>query len=79
MQTTLLSLPTLTALVTLGCQTPQPDGSLAQMKRTAESRLAHQCIIEHTVMMPGAINVDLSYMRMEIVRACREYADHQIW
>jgi hypothetical protein len=79
MQANHLSLPALTALVTLGCQTPEPAGSLAQMKRTAQSRLAHQCIVDHSVMMPGAVNIDTSYMKMAIVRACWEYADHRIW
>lgn len=70
----------LLALVMAGCQAQQPTGSLAQLKRTQESRVMFDCIKQNTAAMHANRNMrGYSGLNLELIDACREYADASVW
>ena len=67
------TVPLALATVTLfGCQTPEPNGSLAQIKRDQESRLMFNCVNQYGTVMHGGLSMDL-------IQACREDANARVW
>ncbi len=73
------SLPlTLVAATAIGCQSNPPTGSLAEIKRHQESRLAYNCVIENNMTSRGGISLD-GYAKLELLRACRADAEARVW
>jgi len=64
------------------CQThaDKSGGSLAQLKRTQESRVMFDCIKENSAIVHGDRNLrGYSGLNLDLIDACREYADASVW
>jgi hypothetical protein len=55
-----------------GCHTRTHPSSLAEMKRSQESRLMYACVAEYGTMVHGGLSLDL-------IQACQKHADALVW
>jgi len=63
---------TVFALAIFGCQSHPPDGSLAELKRSQETRLMYECINENGTVTHGGLS-------LELIQACQKQADALVW